>query len=110
MPTKRSLWKTEGICANLTIILNYWRLRLAWKAKTFIQRTMKTNSTLTLALLLCPGLGSTESFSQHARQANLPFTLRLSHSQSQRGDSAPIRTTARRVTAELLKKHALINE
>lgn len=45
---------------------------------------MKTNSMLTLAALLCLGLGSVESFSGRSCPANLYFTLSLSHSQSQR--------------------------
>lgn len=60
---------------------------------------MKTHSTLTLAVLLCLGLGSVEGSSRRCCLDNLSFTLRLSHSPSQNEDSAPRRTTALKVAA-----------
>lgn len=61
---------------NLTITHNYSGLCLSGcNAPPFIQRSMKTNSALTLAGLLCLGLGSVESFSGSFSLANLSFTL-----------------------------------
>lgn len=60
---------------------------------------MKTHSTLTLAVLLCLGLGSVEGSSRRCCLDNLSFTLRLSHLPSQNEDSALRRTTALKVAA-----------
>ena len=78
-------WRYLCELNNQSLLL--WAL-LVWvlKAQTFIPSSMKTNSTLTLAALLCLGLGSVESFSRRSCSANLSFTLGLSHSQSQSSD------------------------
>lgn len=56
-----------------------------------------------------PGAGiSGEFFSRRSCPTNLSFTLRLSHSQSQNGDSALIRTTALKVTAALAVKMCVL--
>lgn len=103
---QNSAWgQLQNICANLTIIHKYCRLCLSGlQAQTFIQCSMETNSTLTLVELLCLGLGSVESFSRRSCPANLSFTLRLSHSLSQNGDSALIRTTTLKVMAAVAEK------
>lgn len=98
MQTRSCLGQAAGIRVNLTILLNYCGLQLSGR-KTFIQCSMKTNSTLTLAEPLCPGPGSVESCSWSSGWANLTFTLRLSLSQSQGVDGAAMWTTAPKVIA-----------
>lgn len=87
--------RLEGVCVN----------RRCWcghEARAAIQRSMKTDSTLTLAPVLCLRLGS----AQRSCPANLYFTPRLSHSQSQNGDGAQIGRPALTDTAELRVKYA----
>lgn len=77
------------------------------RLKTFIQCSVKTNSTLTLAALR-PGLGSVESSSRRSCPANLYFTLRLSQFTKSERDRALIRTTALKVTAALADKMCVL--
>lgn len=94
-----------------TIIHNYCRVSVGAVARLKLSSNVawKTDSMLTLAVVLCLGLGSVESLSRRSHPANLPFTLRLSHSQSQSGDSAPIRTTAAKVI-ERKKRKLMCNQ
>lgn len=88
--------RLEGVCVN----------RRRWcghEARAAIQRSMKTDSTLTLAPVLCLRLGSAQRCSC---PANLYFTPRLSHSQSQNGDGAQIGRPALKGPAELRVKYA----
>lgn len=101
----------EGICVNLTITHNYCRLRLSGCTRLTLSSRVawKTNSTLTFSRAVVPGAGiGGESFSRRSCPANLSFTLRLSHSQSQNADSALIWTTALKVTAAVAGKNLCV--